>query len=65
MTNKKLPPRLSNEEMTKLAVTTVQNYVNACNCKSRDDILLALSHLLSTGLSAGDAVKYGRAEIVQ
>ena len=33
--------------------------------KSRDDILLALSFLLSVGLDAGETVKHGIAEIIQ
>lgn len=65
MFKNKTPPRLTEQEMQALAVKTVQDFVNACNCKSRDDILLALSFLLAVGLDAGETVKHGRAEIVQ
>lgn len=65
MFKNKIPPRLTEQEMQALAVKTVQDFVNACNCKSRDDILLALSFLLAVGLDAGETVKHGRAEIVQ
>ena len=65
MTSKSLPPRLSEKEMAKLAHTTIQDFVNACNCKSKDDILLALSYILSIGLAAGETVKYGKAEVLQ
>lgn len=65
MSNKLTPPRLTEQEMQAQAVKAVQDFVNACNCKSRDDILLALSFLLAVGLDAGETVKHGRAEIVQ
>lgn len=65
MSKNKIPPLLTHQEMQAQAVQSVQNYVNACNCKSRDDILLALSFLLAVGLDAGETVKHGRAEIVQ
>lgn len=61
----KLPPRLTEKEMTELAVETVQDFVNACNCKTRDDILLALSFWLNVGISAGEAVKHGKAATIQ
>ncbi|TBN93365.1 hypothetical protein EYZ49_23640 [Salmonella enterica subsp. salamae serovar 13,22:z:-] len=64
MSKDKIPPRLTEQEMQAQAVKAVQDFVNACNCKSRDDVLLALSVLLSTGLGAGEAVKHGRMEIV-
>jgi hypothetical protein len=60
-----IPPRLTEKEMQALAVKTVQEFVNACNCKSRDDILLALSYWLNIGMSAGDTVKYGKASPLQ
>lgn len=60
-----LPPRLTEAEMQALAHKTIQDFVNACNCKSKDDILLALSHILSVGLYAGEAVQCGKAEILQ
>lgn len=63
--SKSLPPRLTEAEMAKLAHTTIQDFINACNCKSKDDILLALSHILSVGLYAGEAVQCGKAEILQ
>lgn len=65
MNKDNIPPRLTHQEMQALAVKTVQDFVNACNCKSRDDILLALSFLLAVGLDAGETVKHGRAEIIQ
>ncbi|EAS3170741.1 hypothetical protein DOV11_19465 [Salmonella enterica] len=64
MNKDKMPPRLTEQEMQAQAVKAVQDFVNTCNCKSRDDVLLALSVLLATGLSAGETVKHGRAEIV-
>ncbi|MEH4624807.1 hypothetical protein PO369_14610 [Phytobacter diazotrophicus] len=63
--SKSLPPRLTETEMAKPAHTTIQDFVNACNCKSKDDVLLALSYILSVGLDAGETVKYGKAEILQ
>lgn len=65
MSKDKIPPRLTKQEMQAQAVKAVQDFVNACNCKSRDDILLALSFLLAVGLDAGETVKHGRAEIIQ
>lgn len=65
MSKANIPPRLTKPEMQNLAVKTVQDFVNSCNCKSRDDILLALSFLLAVGLDAGETVKHGRAEIIQ
>lgn len=63
--SKSLPPRLTEAEMAKLAHTTIQDFVNACHCKSKDDVLLALSYILSVGLDTGETVKYGKAEILQ
>lgn len=57
--------RLTDEEIMKLAVKTVQEFVNACNCKSKDDVLLCLSYWLSVGMSAGETVKHGKAEVLQ
>jgi len=65
MTKKTLPPRLTPQEMEELAIKMVQEYVNACNCKSRDDVLLALSRWLAVGLDIGETVKHGKMEIVQ
>lgn len=62
---KKIPPRLTENEMSALAAKTVQEFVNACNCKTRDDILLALSFWLNVGLSAGEVVKHGTATTIQ
>ncbi len=59
------PPRLSEKEIQALAVQKVQEFVNACNCKSRDDILLCISYLLSVGMSAGEVVNNGRAVTLQ
>jgi len=58
-------PRLTEEEMTKLAVKTVQEFVNACNCKSDDDVLLALSFWLNVGIEAGELVKHGKKVTLQ
>ncbi|EMY0685278.1 hypothetical protein AAH820_004728, partial [Yersinia enterocolitica] len=51
---KSLPLRLTEQEMQDLAHNTIENFVNACHCKNKDDILLALSFLLSEGLNAGE-----------
>ncbi|HFV9295659.1 TPA: hypothetical protein ACIAIE_005584 [Serratia fonticola] len=59
------PPLLSDAEMQALAVKTVQEFVNACNCKSKDDILLCLSAWLSVGMSAGETVQHGTAMVLQ
>lgn len=58
-------PMLTDEEMTKLAVKTVQEFVNACNCKSDDDVLLALSFWLNVGIEAGELVKHGERVVLQ
>jgi len=60
-----LPPRLTEEEMTKLAVKTVQEFVNACHCKNEDDVLLALSFWLNVGIDAGELVKHGYKVVLQ
>ena len=57
--------RLTEEEMTKLAVKTVQEFVNACHCKNEDDVLLALSFWLSVGISAGESVQHGTKVVLQ
>ncbi|HGL4547153.1 TPA: hypothetical protein ACKE7U_001195 [Klebsiella aerogenes] len=62
---KKLPARLTEEEMAKLAVKTVQEFVNACHCKNEDDILLALSFWLNVGIDAGELVKHGTKVVLQ
>ncbi|TXE56998.1 hypothetical protein [Serratia nematodiphila] len=59
------PARLTETEIQALAVKTVQEFVNACNCKSKDDILLCLAYWLNVGMSAGDTVRNGRAEVLQ
>lgn len=43
-----IPPRLTEEKMQALAVKTVQEFVNACNCKSRDVILEAYAESQET-----------------
>ncbi|MFM1416435.1 hypothetical protein WFO69_16720 [Yersinia enterocolitica] len=63
--SKSLPPRLTEEEMQELAHGTIESFVNACHCKNKDDILLALSFLLSGGLSAGETVKHGEMAVLQ
>lgn len=65
MENKNLPPFLTQIEIEKLAVEKVQEFVNACHCKNRDDVLLALSVLLAIGMDAGETIKHGKAVIVQ
>lgn len=66
---KSLPPRLTEQEMQELANSYieafVEAFVNACHCKNKDDILLAISFLLSEGLSAGETVKHGEMELLQ
>ncbi|EOA2972656.1 TPA: hypothetical protein ACPZNZ_004221 [Yersinia enterocolitica] len=62
---KSLPLRLTEQEMQDLAHNTIENFVNACHCKNKDDILLALSFLLSEGLNAGETVKHGEMEVLQ
>jgi hypothetical protein len=51
--------------MAKLAVKTVQEFVNACHCKNEDDILLALSFWLNVGIDAGELVKHGQKVVLQ
>ncbi|CAH5086853.1 hypothetical protein [Serratia marcescens] len=58
-------PRLTEKQMEALALKTVQDFVNACNCKCKDDILLSLSYLLNMGLSAGETVKHGKSRVLQ
>ena len=60
-----LTPRLTEAEMAKLAVKTVQEFVNACHCKNEDDILLALSFWLNVGIDAGELVKHGKKVVLQ
>ncbi len=62
---KSLPPRITEQEMQELAHSTIESFVNACHCKNKDDILLALSFLLSEGLNAGETVKHGKMEVLQ
>ncbi|HIC9431129.1 TPA: hypothetical protein ACW9O7_004788, partial [Yersinia enterocolitica] len=62
---KSLQPRKTEKEMQALAHSTIENFVNACHCKNKDDILLALSFLLSEGLSAGETVKHGEMAVLQ
>ena len=62
---KSLPPRLTEQEMKDLANSYIEAFVNACHCKNKDDILLAISFLLSEGLSAGETVKHGEMEVLQ
>ncbi|NXZ86380.1 hypothetical protein HZI30_05445 [Serratia fonticola] len=62
---KAIPPRLTEAEIQALAVKTIQEFVNACNCKSKDDILLCLSFWLSVGMSAGETVQHGTARVLQ
>ncbi|MCE9965837.1 hypothetical protein LZ654_13505 [Lelliottia amnigena] len=65
MSKSQLPPRLTESEMAKLAVKTVQEFVNACHCKNEDDILLALSFWLNVGIDAGELVKHGQKVVLQ
>ncbi|WP_313079135.1 hypothetical protein [Atlantibacter sp.] len=58
-------PRLTEAEITKLAVKTVQEFVNACHCKNEDDILLALSFWLNVGIEVGELVKHGKKVVLQ
>ena len=60
-----MKPRLTEKEIAELANTTIQEFVNSCNCKNKDDILLCLSYLLSMSLDAGETVKHGKVEILQ
>lgn len=61
----KSPQRLPEGEMAKLAVKTVQEFVNACHCKNEDDILLALSFWLNVGIDVGELVKHGKKVVLQ
>ncbi|MFO6467401.1 hypothetical protein ACLB3Z_05915 [Escherichia coli] len=65
MTNKPITPRLTEKEMTTLAVKTVQEFVNACHCKNEDDVLLALSFWLNVGIEAGELVQHGKKVVLQ
>lgn len=60
-----MKPRLTEKKIAELANTTIQEFVNSCNCKNKDDILLCLSYLLSMSLDAGETVKHGKVEILQ
>ena len=51
--------------MAKLAVKTVQEFVNACHCKNEDDVLLALSFWLNVGMEAGELVQRGQKVVLQ
>lgn len=65
MGNSKSTPRLTEEEMAKLAVKTVQEFVNACHCQNEDDVLLALSFWLNVGMEAGELVQHGQKVVLQ
>lgn len=65
MGNSKSTPRLTEEEMAKLAVKTVQEFVNACHCQNEDDVLLALSFWLNVGMEAGELVQRGQKVVLQ
>lgn len=65
MSKTQLTPRLTESEMAKLAVKTVQEFVNACHCQNEDDVLLALSFWLNVGIDAGDLVKHGQKVVLQ
>jgi len=58
-------PRLSEKEIKALAHSTIENFVNSCHCKNKDDIFIALSILIGAGLNAGETVKYGKKAVVQ
>lgn len=59
MKHELIKERLTEEEMTKLAVKTVQEFVKACHCKNEDDIFLALGFWLNVGVEVGELVKHG------
>ncbi len=61
----KYKPRLSEKEIKALAQSTIENFVNSCHCKNKDDIFIALSFLIDAGLNAGETVKYGKMAVVQ
>ncbi|EMX8597074.1 MULTISPECIES: hypothetical protein [Enterobacter] len=56
---------LTEPEMAKLAVKTVQEFVNACHCQNEDDVLLALSFWLNVGMEAGELVQHGHKVVLQ
>ncbi|QLH63214.1 hypothetical protein [Serratia symbiotica] len=58
-------PHLSEKEIKALAQSTIENFVNSCHCKNKDDIFIALSFLIDAGLNAGETVKYGKMAVVQ
>lgn len=64
-TNSPNPARLTEKEMELLAIKHVQDFVNACNCKNKDDILLAISYFLNVGINAGETVKHGKMRTLQ
>lgn len=61
----KQKPRLTEDQMSGLALKMVQEYVNACHCKNKDDVLLALGHWLNVGIGAGEAVQSKNIATVQ
>lgn len=56
---------LADDEIIKLAVKTLQEFVNACHCQNEDDVLLVLSVWLNAGIDAGELVKHGQKVVLQ
>lgn len=55
---------LSSKEMQRLALIHVQAYLSACHCKSRTDVLQALTQWQNVGTDLADFVQHTRIIII-
>lgn len=55
---------LSSKEMQRLALIHVHAYLSACHCKSRSDVLQALTQWQNVGADLADFVRHTRIIII-
>lgn len=64
MQKNKSSEALSSKEMQRLALIHVQAYLSACHCKSRTDVLRALTQWQNVGTDLADFVRHTRIIII-
>lgn len=64
MQKNKSSEALSSKEMQRLALIHVQAYLSACHCKSRTDVLQALTQWQNVGADLADFVSHTRIIII-
>jgi len=64
MRNKTSPPLLTRKEMQRLALIHVQAYLSACHCRSRTEVLQALTQWQNVGTDLADFVRHTRIIII-